>query len=58
MIDFQNAGYVELGRVDHGEVARQIDPLLIEGEQGYLAFKGMRDFVVAYLNTLIAHHVL
>lgn len=39
MIDFQNASYVKLGRIDYTEVASRIDPLLIEGEQGYLAFK-------------------
>jgi hypothetical protein len=44
--------------VDQGsEVASQIDPLLIEGEQGYLAFKGMRDYVVFTSKRIIAVNV-
>ena len=54
MIDFQNASYVKLGRIDYSEVAAQIDPLLIEGEQGYMAFKGMRDYIVFTSTRLVA----
>lgn len=46
VIDFQNATYVKLGRIDYSEVAAQIDPLLMKGEQSFLAFKGMRDYIV------------
>lgn len=53
MLDFQNASYVKLGRIDNSEVAAQIDPLF-EGEQGYLAFKGMRDYIVFTSKRIIA----
>ena len=57
MIDFQNASYVKLGRIDYSEVASQIDPLLIEGEQGFLAFKGMRDYIVFTSKRIVAQYV-
>jgi len=57
MIDFQNASYIKLGRIDYAEVAGQIDPLLIDGEQGYLAFKGMRDYIVFTSKRIIAVNV-
>jgi hypothetical protein len=41
VIDFQNASYVKLGQVPLTEVSGQIDPLLIEGEQLFAAFKGI-----------------
>jgi hypothetical protein len=57
MIDFQNASYVKLGQIDYSEVAGQINPLLMEGEQGYLAYKGMRDFIVFTSKRIIAVNV-
>lgn len=57
MIDFQNASYMKLGRIDYSQVASQIDPLLIEGEQGYLAFKGMRDYIVFTSKRIIAVNI-
>lgn len=57
MIDFQNASYVKLGRVDYSSIAGQIDPLLIEGKQGFLAFKGMRDYIVFTSKRIIAVNV-
>ncbi len=57
VIDFQNASYAKLSRTDYAEVAGQIDPLLIEGEQGYLAFKGMRDYIVFTSKRIIAVNV-
>ncbi|HET8768711.1 MAG TPA: PH domain-containing protein, partial [Pedococcus sp.] len=54
MIDFQNASYIKLGKIDYSQVASQIDPLLIEGEQGYLAFKGIRDYIVFTSKRIIA----
>lgn len=57
MIDFQNANYIKLGQIDYSTVASRIDPLLIEGEQGYLAFKGMRDFIVFTSKRIIAVNV-
>ena len=38
-------------------MASQIDPLLIEGEQGYLAFKGMRDYIVFTSKRIVAVNV-
>lgn len=57
MIDFQNASYVKLGQIDYSEVAGQVDPLLIEGEQGYVAYKGMRDYIVFTSKRIIAVNV-
>jgi len=57
VIDFQNASYVKLGQVDYSEVSAQIDPLLIEGEQSYLAFKGIRDYIVFTSKRIIAVNV-
>lgn len=57
MIDFQNASYVKLSQVDLGQVADQINPLLIEGEQAFVAYKGMRDYVVFTSKRIIAVNV-
>ena len=57
MIDFQNASCVKLGRIEYAEAASQIDPLLSEGEQGYLAFKGMRDYIVFTSKRIVAVNV-
>jgi Bacterial PH domain len=57
VIDFQNASYIKLGKINFSEVASQINPLLIEGEQGYLAFKGIRDYVVFTSKRIIAVNI-
>src|SRR6476469_9536830 len=57
MIDFQNASYIKLNQVDYSQVANQIDPLLIEGEQAFAAYKGMRDYVVFTSKRIIAVNV-
>lgn len=57
MIDFQNANYIKLGQVDYSKVAGHVDPLLIEGEQAHLAFKGVRDFIVFTSKRVIAVNV-
>jgi hypothetical protein len=57
MIDFQNAGYVKLGPVPIPDVAGQIEPLLIEGEELYAAFKGMRDYVAFTSKRIVAVNV-
>ena len=57
MIDFQNASYVKLGQIDYSEVAGQVDPLLIEGEQGFVAYKGIRDYIVFTSKRIIAVNV-
>ena len=45
MIDFENAAFVKLGQVDVSDVADQLAPLLVQGEEVYLAFKGARDYI-------------
>lgn len=57
MIDFQNAGYVKLSEIPYEQVAAQVDPLLLEGEQRLGAFKGMRDYVVFTDKRIIAVNV-
>ena len=57
MIDFQNASYVRLGEVPVAELASQIDPLLLDGEEAYAAFKGMRDYIVFTSKRIIAVNV-
>ena len=57
MIDFQNGALFKLGQCDPQEVHGQVAPLLVEGEAVYLAFKGMRDFVVFTNKRLIAVNV-
>src|SRR3954462_2495745 len=57
VIDFQNAGYVKLGQVPLEEVAPQVSPLLIEGEQLVVAYKGMRDYVAFTSKRIIAVNV-
>ena len=57
MIDFQNASYVKLGEVPLAEVAGQIDPLLLEDEKAYAAFKGIRDYIVFTSKRIIAVNV-
>jgi hypothetical protein len=40
MIDFQNASYLEFGQVPVAEGSEQLNPLLVEGEELFAAFKG------------------
>ena len=57
MIDFQNAGYFKLSQIDIGQISGQIDPLLVDGEQIVIAYKGLRDFVVFTSKRIIAVNV-
>jgi len=57
MIDFQNASYIKLSQVPLDVIAGQIQPLLIEGEQPYVAYKGIRDFIVFTSKRIIAVNV-
>ncbi len=57
MIDFQNGTFVKLGPVDPQTLAGDLQPLLIDGEQVHLAFKGMRDSVVFTDRRLISINV-
>ena len=57
MIDFQNAGYVKLGPVPLADVESQVEPLLVEAEELYAAFKGMRDYIAFTSKRIIAVNV-
>jgi len=57
MIDFQNAGYVKLGAVPLSDVGSQVQPFLVEGEEVYAAFKGMRDYIAFTSKRIIAVNV-
>lgn len=57
VIDFQNAGYVKLGPIPVAEVGGQIEPLLVEGEEILVAYKGMRDYVSFTSKRIIAVNV-
>lgn len=46
MIDFTNGSFFKLGETPLETVFPEVSPLLIQDEQLYVAFKGMRDFVV------------
>ena len=57
MIDFTNGSIIKLSGVHPQEIAGPIQPLLVEGEQIYLAFRGMRDFVVFTSKRIISVNV-
>lgn len=54
MIDFQNASYAKLSQIPVTAVADQVAGLLIDGEQLYTAYRGMRDFIVFTNKRIIA----
>ena len=57
MIDFQNASYVKLRRVDNSEADGKLAHLLLEGETLMMSFRGMRDMVVFTSKRIIALNV-
>ncbi|MBO0847026.1 MAG: PH domain-containing protein [Nocardioides sp.] len=57
MIDFDSATFVKLGPVDPQTLGADLQPLLVEGEQVHLAFKGIRDSVVFTDKRVIAINV-
>ena len=57
MIDFQNGTFVKLGPTDPASLASELAPLLVDGEQVLLAFKGLRDSVVFTSKRLISINV-
>lgn len=57
MIDFQNGTFVKLGPIDPQALAGELQPLLVDGEDVLLAFKGMRDSVVFTTKRLISINV-
>ncbi|MDQ1600675.1 MAG: hypothetical protein QOD68_2149 [Actinomycetota bacterium] len=57
VIDFQNASYIKLGQVPLSEISGQLQPLLVEGEELFAAFKGMRDYIGFTSKRIIAVNV-
>ncbi len=57
MIDFQNGAFLKLGPTDPQPISAELAPILVDGEQVHLSFKGMRDFVVFTNKRLIAVNV-
>jgi len=46
VIDFQNTAFVKLGYWDLQQARAELEPILSQDEQLFLAFKGMRDSIV------------
>ncbi len=57
MIDFQNGAYVKLRKVANHEVGKNLEALLIAGENIVGVYKGMRDYVVFTDKRVIAVNV-
>ena len=57
MIDFNSASVFKLSPCNSDDVAGEITPLLIQGEQLLAAFKGARDYVVFTNKRLIAVNI-
>lgn len=57
MIDFQNAAYAKLAQIPLDQIHGQISGLLIDGEQPFVAYKGIRDYIVFTSKRIIAVNV-
>jgi len=57
MIDFQNGTFIKLGPSDPAQHLADLAPLLLDGEQIHLSFKGARDYVVFTDRRLISVNV-
>jgi hypothetical protein len=57
MIDFNNATFVKLREVSHEDGLVMVGDLLIDEEQIFNAFKGMRDMVIFTNRRIIAVNV-
>ena len=57
MIDFKNASFVKLHEVPAEEGSKMVGDLLVEDEQIFNSFKGMRDMVVFTNRRIIAVNV-
>lgn len=57
MIDFQNASVFKLKEGKADDIAGNVYPLLVDGEEVIAAFKAMRDYVVFTDKRLIAVNV-
>ncbi len=57
MIDFQNAKYLKMQRVDNKQFAKMIVPMLIQNEQIVSTYKTVRDGVIFTNKRIIAINV-
>lgn len=57
MIDFNNASVFKLGPCNPNDVAGEVTPLFVQGEELLAAFKGVRDYVVFSNKRLIAVNI-
>lgn len=57
MIDFSNSGLVKLKPIDIAEGRSVVEPLLLDGEQIELAFRGTRDTIIFTDRRIIAVNV-
>ena len=57
MIDFNNASVFKLGPCNTNDVAGEVTPLFVQGEELLAAFKGVRDYVVFSNKRLIAVNI-
>ena len=57
MIDFSNGSVFKLSQCSPEDIATQVEPLLIQGEQLVATYKAVRDFVVFTDKRLIAVNV-
>ncbi len=57
MIDFQNAKYLKMQRVDNNQFAKVIVPMLIQNEQIVSTYKTVRDGVIFTNKRIIAINV-
>lgn len=57
MIDFQNKSIIKLSQIDPCNVAAEVAPLFIDGENIIGAYKAMRDFVVFTNKRIISVNV-
>lgn len=57
MIDFENADYLKLKPVDNEDGLNLVQPMLVDGETVFAAFKSVRDMVVFTTKRVIAVNV-
>ena len=57
MIDFQNGSVFKLKKIDASSIFKEVQPLLVPGEEVLGAYKGIRDFVVFTSKRIISVNV-
>lgn len=57
MIDFKNASFVKLKEVKIDEAAELVSPLILDDEEIFNAFKGIRDYVIFTNKRVVAINV-